>query len=484
MKLCDILKDIEYSLINIDESEEILALSLTPENSDERTALILPGQKQSANIKNKSFKACCVICSEDTELPDGIPAVKVKNPRAAMAFAYSNFYSTNYSKMKIIGVTGTNGKTSTATFLEKALSGLGKIGFIGTGSIRIGGVAIQEEFYSMTTPDPPLLYKVLKRMENEDCFAVVMEVSSHALALSKVAPIRFDYGILTNLSPEHMDFHSDMEEYYLTKKKLFSSSKCGVFNIDEGYARRAFKECNTRKISVGALFRGDVYASGIIDRGFDGVSYLYHGQNFSFRMNLRTPGIYNVYNSLLAIAVATDMGAVPCKVKESLAAFVGIEGRYEIIKDEITVIIDYAHTVAAFESVLKSIKAASINRPLTVVFGAGGERDKTKRPKMAAAAEKYADKIIVTEDNSRGEEPMEIISDVIKGFREKSYRISIDRRRAIKEAILSASAGEVVAIIGKGAEKYNIDKRGYHRFDEKEIIELSLRERKKYANKA
>jgi UDP-N-acetylmuramoyl-L-alanyl-D-glutamate--2,6-diaminopimelate ligase len=321
-------------------------------------------------------------------------------------------------------------------------------------------------------------------MEEEGCFAVVMEVSSHALALNKIDAIPFDYGVLTNLSSEHMDFHESLEDYYLTKKRLFELAKVSVFNVDDGYGRRAYKECLGKKISVGALFRGDVYASGITDRGFEGIGYLYHGRNFSFRMNLKTPGIYNVYNSLLAIAVATDLGEAPCRVKEALASFSGIDGRYEIIKDEITVIIDYAHTTAAFECILKSIRSAIGNKTLTVIFGAGGERDRTKRPKMASIAEKFADKIIVTEDNSRGEAPMEIITDIIKGFREKSYRIAIDRKKAIKEAILSASKDEVIAIIGKGCEKYNIDKSGYHRFDEKEIIELSLKERKKYANKA
>jgi UDP-N-acetylmuramoyl-L-alanyl-D-glutamate--2,6-diaminopimelate ligase len=210
-----------------------------------------------------------------------------------------------------------------------------------------------------------------------------------------------------------MDFHESLEDYYLTKKRLFELAKVSVFNVDDGYGRRAYKECLGKKISVGALFRGDVYASGITDRGFEGIGYLYHGRNFSFRMNLKTPGIYNVYNSLLAIAVATDLGEAPCRVKEALASFSGIDGRYEIIKDEITVIIDYAHTTAAFECILKSIRSAIGNKTLTVIFGAGGERDRTKRPKMASVAEKFADKIIVTEDNSRGEAPMEIITDII-----------------------------------------------------------------------
>ena len=472
MKLSEILKGIDYSLHNIDGEAEVLSLSLTAEGSDRRSALILPGKRQAESIQDKNVEALCIICGEDALLPDGFPSVRVKNPRLAASYAYSNFYAPDYSKMKIIGVTGTNGKTSTASFLEKAIGGLGKVGFIGTGSIRINGKPIQEEYYSMTTPDPPLLYKVLKRMESEGCFAVIMEISSHALALFKVDPIPFEYGIMTNLSSEHMDFHQCIEDYYITKKRLFSLCRCGIFNIDDGYARRAYKECTVRKISVGSLFRGEVFASGVTDNGFDGVSYLYNAEKFSFRMNLLTPGIYNVYNSLLAIAVATD------------SEFPGVEGRYEIIKDEITVIIDYAHTVFAFESLLKSIKAAIGNKPLTAVFGAGGERDRTKRPKIAAAAEKYADKIIVTEDNSRGEHPMDIITDIIKGFTEKSFRICIDRRWAIKEAILSAQKGEVIAIIGKGSEKYNIDRRGYHRFDEKEIIRLSLKERKKYANKA
>lgn len=485
MKISELLKNIDYECCGIDGDCDIPSLSMTVKDFSADCALIIPGAKipSSAELEKNNIK--CIICGEGSEIPSvGIPLVRVKNPRLALAYAYSNFYGIDYGKMKIFGVTGTNGKTSTATFLAEALSSLGKVGFIGTGKIRIGGESVEEEYYSMTTPDPPLLYKSLKRMEKEGCFAVVMEVSSHSLALSKVDPIPFDYGIMTNLSEEHMDFHETLENYYQTKMHLFSLCKTAVFNVDNSFARRAFREHEGRKISCGVLFKADVCAKVVEDQGFDGVSYIYHGKNFSFRARLKTPGIYNVYNSMLAIAAATDCGALPCKVKEAISSLSGIEGRYEIIKDEVTVIIDYAHTEAAFENILKSIKSAKGCRPLTVIFGAGGERDRSKRPKMAAVCEKYADKIIITQDNSRGEDPGEIIGDIIRGLKSKSYRISIDRRVAIREAILSAEVGEVIALIGKGAEKYNIDKSGYHRFDEKEIIDHALRERKRHANKA
>ena len=479
MKLSEILKDTEYQAFGIDPDAEVEDLSLTQRNSNCKTAVIIPGERVPTGIRFSELRALCVICGEDIAVPEGIATVRVEKPRRAMAFAYSRFYGIDYGKLRIIGITGTNGKTSTATFTEKALSVIGKVGFIGTGKIRIGGISVEEEFYSMTTPDPPLLYKVLKRMEDEGCFAVVMEVSSHALALCKVDPIPFEYAVMTNLSDEHLDFHKTKEEYFLCKARLFSMCKNAVLNLDDGYARRIYRELGTRCISVGALFKGDAFASSISDLGFDGVSYIYNGKGYRFRMNLKTPGIYNIYNSLLAIAVATDMGAPPFMVKEALSGLDAIEGRYEIIKDEITVIIDYAHTDTAMECLLKGIYAVKGSNPLTVIFGAGGDRDRSKRPRMASISEKYADKIIITQDNSRSEDPMDIVTDIVRGFKTKSCRISLDRAYAIREAILSAVRGEVIAIIGKGAEKYNIDKLGYHRFDEKAIIKDALEERKK-----
>ena len=490
MKLHEIIYRDEYLFSEASGEEEIHSLTTELGDVESSSLLIIPNSKRPPDFSKMTKIPAAVLCDENCKLPSGISAIRADNPRAVMAYAYSRFFGIDYSKMKIIGITGTNGKTSTATFIKCILSDAGfKVGFIGTGKIEINGNLLSDNHYSMTTPDPSLLYKTLKRMENEECDAVVMEISSHALALEKVVPISFDYGVFTNLSPEHTDFHENMEEYFRAKCKLFSMCKTAVFNIDDDYARKAAAECKVRKITVGAIWRGDIFASGIENFGFSGISYIYHGKNFIFRMKLSLAGIYNVYNSMLATAVTTDMGIKPCNVKTSIGNINSIEGRFEIIKDDITVIIDYAHTDTAFESVMKNLhESKSSEQILTVIFGCGGERDRAKRPRMAKVAEQYADRIIVTSDNSRGEEPMDIISDIIHGFEKKSFEVTEVREEAIRQAILSSPRDGIVAVIGKGSEKYNIDKEGYHEFDEKKIIENALFDRKNrqkaYENKA
>ncbi len=481
MKLNEIIYNDEYIISDATGDEEINSITTEFEKADEKTLLIIPNSKKSPNFSKSENYPAAILCDELCCIPKGFKTIRTNNTRLAMSYAYSRFYGVDYSKFKIIGITGTNGKTSTATFIKYILQDAGmKVGFIGTGKIEISEKILSDTRYSMTTPDPEVLYRTLKTMENEECDAVIMEISSHSLALDKVAPISFDYGVFTNLSSEHMDFHKSIEEYYNAKCKLFSMCKTAVFNIDDDYVRKAAVQCKVRRITAGAVWRGDVFASDIENKGFSGVNYVYHGKNYIFRMKLAIAGIYNVYNSMLATAVTTDMGIKPCDAKSSISKIKAIEGRFEIIKDDITVIIDYAHTDTAFNAVLKNLRDTKKNHEiLTVVFGCGGERDRTKRPRMAAAAEAYADRIIVTSDNSRTEEPMDIIADIIHGFKNKGFEVCESREEAIKRAIVSSPAGGIVAIIGKGAEKYNIDKFGYHDFDERKIIKKALQERKK-----
>lgn len=486
MKLHQILNGLEYTVFGADDNPDIEDLSLELSECRESSLLIIPNSKKHPKLDGGNILPT-ILCDFDMEVPSYFPTVRVKDARRAMAFAYSNFYEIDYSRLHIIGVSGTNGKTSTSLFIYSILRFAGiKAGFIGTGRIESDGEVISENNYSMTTPDPDLLYKSIKKMQLAACTAVIMEVSSHALTLGKVDPIPFKYGIMTNLSSEHMDFHKNMENYFQAKCKLFSLCSTGVFNIDDDYARRAYNERRARKISVGAVRQGDVYATDVEDMGFDGISYVYRTANFSFRAKLKTAGIYNVYNSMLAAVVCIDMGILPCVVRSAMKSIRALPGRFEIIKERITVIIDYAHTEGAFESVLKSIRSSKSSvQSLTVIFGAGGERDGKKRPRFAEIAEKYADRIIVTSDNSRNEDTKDIIADIIRGFKEKSYEICEDRRRAIYDTVLNSEDGSVIAIIGKGAEKYNIDKDGYHPFDEKEIVYSALAIRRNgYEDKA
>ena len=478
MKLSELIHEGEYLLCRADMDIEIESICHSATELDNCSLLVIPNSNKIPTYYNIRPRA--ILCDENAIIDEDIPCVRVENVRRAIAYAYSRFHRVQHPKLRLIGITGTNGKTSTSIFIKRGLEASGmKVGLIGTGQILVGDERITDDNYSMTSPDPWVLYPVLSKMEKDGCDAVIMEVSSHALALEKVAPLWFDYAVFTNMSMEHLDFHHDMEGYYEAKRKLFSRCTTAVINIDDYYGRRLTREITSRKITAGALWRGDVYVNNIDNKGFDGVDYLYHGKNFTFKMNLSSAGVFNIYNSMLAVAVCTDLGVKPCEVKRAISDLPVISGRYEIIKDEITVIIDYAHTDTAFENILKNLKQAKRGtQQLSVVFGCGGDRDKQKRPRMAAVAEKYADEIYVTSDNSRSEEPSSIIADIVKGFKKSSYKVIEDRMSAIREAVKNAKRDSIVAILGKGAEKYNIDKFGYHYFNEKEIITAALKERR------
>ncbi len=409
-----------------------------------------------------------------------IPLIEVKNARRAFAFAMSSFSEINYSALKFIGITGTNGKTSTATMIYRILNQNGyRCGFIGTGKIEFGGKRYTDEGYSMTCPDPDLLYPTVRSMQNEGCNVIVMEVSSHALELEKTAPITFDIGIFTGLSHEHIDFHGSMEGYFLAKEKLIKSSKRAIINFDDDGGKRLYDTYRDKSTGVGVVWKSDVSATEVENYGLRGIGYIFRGKNFLTRVKLPLPGLYNIYNSMLAFEAAIEMNVTPKGIKEALESSDFIEGRCECIYDDITVIVDYAHTPRALENILKiSIYDKNSRQKIILVFGCGGERDSAKRPMMAAVAEKYADRIIVTNDNPRGEDEEKIISDITSGFKEARYGVIRDRSVAITHAIKSAAPSDIVIIAGKGHEKYIYDKDGYHPFDEKEIIRSALKLRR------
>lgn len=424
-----------------------------------------------------------IVCDEDRDIRCEIPIIKVKDARSALAFMCSNYYRIDYTATRFIGVTGTNGKTTTATMLYEIMKYAGyKSGFIGTGKIEIMGRPLTDKVYSMTTPDPELLYEYISKMQCDGCEVIVMEVSSHALALGKVAPIPFSHSVFTNLSAEHLDFHSDMENYYQSKLSLFRQSSTGIFNADDEYSARAMRECAgiCQTACIGILWDADAMARDLIMYDLSGSSYIYREEGLIFKVKLTPPGYYNIYNSLLALKCAISFGIRPYIAKEAINAMDGIDGRLEVINDDITVIIDYAHTENAFENVLKTVNSARITRQkLITVFGCGGDRDRSKRPKMAAIAERMSDLVIVTQDNPRTENEASIIADILEGFSSVEKRkVITSRKNAITSAILNADDGDIVLVLGKGHERYNIDAKGYHDYDERRIIKDALAKRR------
>ncbi len=488
MNLYEIIYGNEYTSDRAIKNIEISSISTSPDNIDSKTLFVFIKSINFDITKIISYiiakKPAAIICDKDINIHSkDIPILKSDNARRLLPFLYSRFHRIDYSKMFFMAITGTNGKTSTATMLYHILREAGlSVGFIGTGKIIIDGKQINDINYSMTTPDPILLYSVIKKMEDYGCRAVVMEVSSHALYFDKVAPIPFKVSVFTNLSPEHMDFHNDMESYFQSKLKLFSQSQIGIFNTDDYYSTRALKESKCIKRSIGIINNADVSARDISQNGLRGSEYIFFETNRLFKVKLKIGGSYNIYNSMLAIKAALEVGIKPYIAKNAISKLDFIEGRLEIICETPTVIIDYAHTSDALLNILKLINSTkTLEQKLILVFGCGGERDKTKRPKMAETAEKNSDFVIVTTDNSRNESELNIIKDIIKGFsNKKNYKIIPSRKEAIEYAIINADTSDIVLIAGKGHERYNIDKNGYHIFDERDIIWNTLKLRKDY----
>jgi len=454
--------------------------------ADRKTLLfLLPGVNfDTYTLIDKYIKssALAIVTEDKSRFPHNLAnIIEVKNARKCFAFAMSQISSIEYSSMTFIGVTGTNGKTSTATMIHTILTEANiKCAFIGTGKIFFDGYDYAENDYSMTSPDPDVLYPILKDMQKRGCKAVVMEASSHALELDKLYPIPFKIGIFTGLSHEHLEFHKSMENYFHAKEKLIASSEIAIINFDDPWGKKMYEKYTKKSVGIASLWRSDSNAINVENFGLDGIRYTYQGKSTSTKIKLSLPGFYNIYNSMLAIESAYRMNVPIEKIKSALMGIKCIKGRFETITDSITVILDYAHTPLALESVLETANGIKKSgQKITLVFGCGGERDFLKRPLMAKTAEKYADRIIVTNDNPRSEDENKIISDILSGFELNKHGVIADRKEAIEYAVRNASDNDIVIIAGKGHEKYIKDKKGTHLFDEKIIVKNSLKLRNK-----
>jgi UDP-N-acetylmuramoyl-L-alanyl-D-glutamate--2,6-diaminopimelate ligase len=307
-----------------------------------------------------------------------------------------------------------------------------------------------------------------------------MEVSSHALAFGRTDAIEFEYGVFTNLTRDHLDFHGDMEEYFRQKSKLFGQSRRAVVNFDDEYGKRL---CRTYRGSLRASRTvGDTVASEV-ECGALGCRYKLRYKDEEYEIKTGASGDFSVTNTQLAATVALDMGIEPCAVVRGLARFFGAAGRMERITGgncPFGVFIDYAHTPDALECALKSVRSFRQGRGRVILlFGCGGDRDRGKRRQMASIASRLADFVIVTSDNPRSEEPQSIINDILKGIdKEKEYTVIVSRRRAIEYAIGIAAAGDIILLAGKGHEKYEIDATGKHDFDEISIVRAALNAKK------
>ncbi|MBR3144298.1 MAG: UDP-N-acetylmuramoyl-L-alanyl-D-glutamate--2,6-diaminopimelate ligase [Clostridia bacterium] len=379
-------------------------------------------------------------------------------------------------KLNLIGITGTNGKTSVSYMVKSILEAAGhKVGLIGTILYMIGDKTIESH---NTTPGIHELNFLLSEMVNNGCDTVVMEVSSHALSQRRVEGFHFKRAIFTNLTQDHLDYHKTMENYLNAKKKLFSICDEAIINLDDAAYGELTKDLSC-KITTYSLGNNADYSAKSINYLPTGVNYELLGENVLEHIEVSTGGKFTVYNSLAAAVCGISLGVDSKTVASGLKSIKGVKGRAEVVPCDLgfTIIIDYAHTPDGLKNILSAFNECEKNR-LTVVFGCGGDRDKTKRPIMGNIAVHYADNVIVTSDNPRSENPEAIIEDILVGVKgiNTPVKTIVNRPEAIKYAIKTAVKGDIIVLAGKGHETYQILPTGTIHLDEREVVDEAIEE--------
>jgi UDP-N-acetylmuramoyl-L-alanyl-D-glutamate--2,6-diaminopimelate ligase len=398
----------------------------------------------------QAIEAGAVALVVERALDLGVPEVRVQSVRAAMAPAAANFYGDPTAQLQTVGVTGTNGKTTTAFLIRALLEADGRqTGLLGTVKSIIGG---EEHEVVRTTPEAIDLQRTFREMADHGDVACAMEVSSHALELHRADAIHFDAAIFTNLTQDHLDFHPTMEDYFMAKRKLFTMEPgVPVVNVDDPYGRRLADE-----LAGAVTFSLDAeatYRASALEMSIEGSRFTVHGPDGQVQLSSPLRGRFNVYNVLGAFAAARSLDVPAETAAGAVQTARQVPGRFETVDEgqDFAVIVDYAHTPDSLENVLKAARSVSRGR-LHVVFGAGGDRDRAKRPLMGEIASRLADHVIVTSDNPRSEDPEAIVEEILTGAAPGTEH-QVDRREAIAEAIGAAQAGDVVVIAGKGHEQ-------------------------------
>jgi len=422
--------------------------------------------------------AAAVLCEK---IPQGeVPYVQVADSRRALAVVGANFFGHPADSMTMIGVTGTNGKTTT-TYLLKAIleQTLGaKVGLIGTNQNMIGEQVLPTE---RTTPESFELQGLFARMRDAGCTHVVMEVSSHALALDRVYGVHYAVGIFTNLTQDHLDFHETMEAYCDAKALLFSACEVGVINADDPWAGRLLREASCRRLFYAEQAEADLRAEEI-RLGADHIAFTAVTSKEKICVRVNIPGGFMVYNTLDVLGAALALNISLEQAAAVLAKVPHVKGRVEVVPTpgkDYTVLIDYAHSPDSMVNVLTSVRGFAKGRTVAL-FGCGGDRDRTKRPKMGRAAAECADFVVVTTDNPRTERPSDIIADILPGLEgsDTPHVVVEDRIEAIHWAMDHAQPGDVIVLCGKGHETYQEVNHIKHHMDEREIVaEYLLRQK-------
>lgn len=482
MKLRDIIKNLNVIKCTADPETEISGVSYDSRKVERGNLFVaVKGFESDGHrfIRMAMEKGAAAVLCED-EPAEGTPYVKIADCRLGLAIVSRDFLGDPASKMCVIGFTGTSGKTSSTHILKHVLETKlnAKVGLIGTNGNMIGSEFIHSD---RTTPESSELQKLFRRMLDEGCTHVVMEVSSHSLVLERVAGIEFDVGVYTNLSQDHLDFHNTMDEYAKAKSLLFRVSRKGCYNADDAYAAVMTENAECPMIGFSAKDGTAELKADNIALSASGVHFTAaEGENRA-EVSLHIPGLFSVYNALSVIAAARAVGVSLEDCADAVSTAQGVKGRMELVptNGDYSVLIDYSHKPDALEKVLKTLRPVTKGR-LIVLFGCGGDRDRLKRPIMGAIATDNADLVIVTSDNPRTEEPQAIIDEILVGTVGKNTPVKsiCDRVEAIHWAIDNARTGDVILLAGKGHEDYQEINHEKHHMDEREIVAEYLAKRK------
>ncbi len=417
--------------------------------------------------------AAVVIAEQDTGVKNQI---LVEDSLAVFSDMCAAWFKNPAKSLKLIGVTGTNGKTSVTYMIKKILEAQGeKVGLIGTIQNMIGDKVLPSK---NTTPGVYELNSLFAEMRDGGCTYAVMEISSHALDQRRVYGLEFETAIFTNLTQDHLDYHITMENYLEAKKKLFRMCKTAILNADDPYSEKIAEGLSCKVVTYCAGNNGNYNAKAVKYRP-ESIEYELLSESSIDHIKVNTGGKFTVYNSLCAIACVSELGYPISSSAKALSTLEGVKGRAEVVEcdRDFTVIIDYAHTPDGLKNILTTFKECECNR-LTVVFGCGGDRDKTKRPIMGSIAARYADNVIVTSDNPRSEDPSAIINDILVGMDGSvtPYKVIENRVEAIKYAIATARKDDIIVLAGKGHETYQILKDETIHLDEREVVAEALAE--------
>lgn len=481
MKLRDLLRDVEVLEMHADGDCELRDICYDSRQAAEGSAFVAvrgfetDGHRYIAAAAERGTE--CAVCEERPQC--GIPYVIVRDSRLALALMSRNLFGDPASEMTVIGVTGTNGKTTTTYLLKHLLEVAldARVGLIGTNGNMIGSEFLHTE---RTTPESYELQKLFREMADSGCTHVVMEVSSHSLVLHRVAGIHFAVGIFTNLTQDHLDFHHTMEAYAEAKAELFDMCSAAAINLDDGWAQFMLDRCRCPVLTFGESGRAGLRAEDIA-LSASGVEFTAEYEGQRRRISLGIPGMFSVHNALGVMACALCLGLDLESCRRALADAKGVKGRVEVVPTDgdYTVLSDYAHTPDALENVLRAMRAVTKGR-VVALFGCGGDRDRTKRPIMGRIAAENADFAVVTSDNPRTEEPMDIIREILAGMEgtKTPYVVIPDRVEAIEWAIEHHEPGDVIILAGKGHEDYQVIGHEKRHMDEREIVAEIMEKRK------